>query len=742
MTVAMTVIPRLEAALKVTGAASYPGETAFDGLLHAALVTAPLPSAKVLRIDSVKARALPGVVEILTHDNADRLPPTEYHMLLQDTVVHQAGQPVAMVVAESAAVARRAATLVDVTYEERPAVTSLSQGLADAFAPKSAGRRATDSRRGDPERALAVAEVVIDRHYTTPVHNHNPMELNAAVVAWQGDAVTVHTTTQSVFGTRRIVAHCFGLPIDKVRVIAHHVGGGFGGKTYGWFPCLMLCVMAARRIGRPVRLELTRPQMFTLVGRRQDSRQHVRLGATRDGRLTAIIHDSIAQTAAVGEYADANGSAARSLYACANVATTHRLVRVNAPQPKPMRGPGEGTGSFALETAMDELAEALDLDPVELRLRNFADHDQDAGLPWSSNGLRECYRVAGDAFGWHQRPRGIGTMREGRHRLGWGMASTCFPCFRMASQAAVAIGRDAGVVVRCGTQDIGTGTATVLGQLAADTLGVPLARVAVELGDTLLPEGPYSGAHLATASFTPAIEDAARTLRRRLLAHAAADPLSPLHGLPVEQLAIDGGLIRSLASNRSETLADLLARSRDGFEATASAEPEERPNHSASGFGAVFAEVRVDPELGEVRVSRLTGAYAAGRVLNPLLARSQHIGGLVWGIGLALHEAAVMDPRLGRIVNDNLSDYLIPVHADMPRFDVHLVPEDDPHLASGIKGIGMLSIVGVAAAIANAVYHATGIRIRDLPIRREQFMSSQGQGAGDGKAANAQGRHP
>jgi xanthine dehydrogenase YagR molybdenum-binding subunit len=491
----------------------------------------------------------------------------------------------------------------------------------------------------------------------------------------------------------------------------------------------MLCVMAARRAGRPVKLELTRPQMFTLVGRRQDSMQHVRLGAGRDGRLTAIMHDSVAQTSPFGEYADANGAAARTLYACPNVATSHRLVRVNAPQPKPMRGPGEGTGSFALESAMDELAEALDLDPVELRLRNYADHDQQDGLPWSSNGLRDCYRVGAQAFGWEKRPRGIGTLRERRHRIGWGMASSCFPCFRMASQAAVAIGRDAKVphyrvTVRCGTQDIGTGTYTVLAQLAAETLGVPLAQVAVELGDTLLPEGPYSGAHLATASFTPAVEEASRTLRRRLLERAAADPLSPLFGTPVGQLTIDDGLIRSLLNNRSETLADLLARSGDGLEAMASAQPDEKPNYSASGFGAVFAEVRVDPDLGEVRVTRLTGAYAAGRVLNPLLAKSQHVGGLVWGIGLALHEATIMDRRLGRIVNDNLADYLIPVHADMPRFDVHLVPEDDPHLASGIKGIGMLSIVGVAAAIANAVYHATGRRIRDLPIRLEHFLSS------------------
>jgi xanthine dehydrogenase YagR molybdenum-binding subunit len=721
--------PRLEAALKVTGAARYPGETPLHGLLHAALVTAPIAHGRVLRIDTARARRLPGVVDVFTHENADRLPRTDYQMLLQAPIVHHAGQPVAMVVGETAAIARQAAACVDVAYQELHAVTSIEHGLADVFAPKSAGRSPTDSRRGDPEGALAEAEIVIDRHYTTPVNNHNPMELNAAIASWEeredGSHVTVHSTTQAVFGTRGIVAHCFGLPIDRVRVIARHVGGGFGGKTYCWFPCLMLCVMAARRVGRPVRLELTRPQMFTLVGRRQDSRQHVRLGATRAGRLTAIVHDSVAQTSPFGEYADVNGWTARALYACPNVATTHRLVRVNAPQPKPMRGPGLGTGSFALETALDELAEALDLDPLELRLRNYADRDQQDDLPWSSNGLRECYRVAAQAFGWGTRPRGIGTMRDGRHRLGWGMASSCFPVYRMASQASVAIGRDAKVVVRCGTQDIGTGTYTVLGQLAAETLGVPLGQVAVELGDTLLPEGPYSGAHLATASFAPAVEEASRTLRRRLIERATADPLSPLFGAPAEQLTIDDGLIRSPLDNRSESLSDLLARADDGFEATASATPDEKPQYSACGFGAVFAEVRVDPDLGEVRVTRLTGAYAAGRVVNPMLAKSQHIGGLVWGIGLALHEATIMDRRLGRIMNDNFSDYLIPVHADMPRFDVHLVPEEDRHLASGIKGIGMLSIVGVAAAITNAVYHATGKRIRDLPIRLEHFLPAR-----------------
>jgi xanthine dehydrogenase YagR molybdenum-binding subunit len=396
-------------------------------------------------------------------------------------------------------------------------------------------------------------------------------------------------------------------------------------------------------------------------------------------------------------------------------------VRLNAPQPNPMRAPGEGPGSFALESGLDELAHALGIDPLELRLRNYADHDQHAGRPWSSNGLRECYRVAARSFGWEKRPREIATLRDGRHRIGWGMASACYPVYRMASDAVVRIAPDGSVVVRCGTQDMGTGTYTVLAQLAAAILGVPLGRVAVELGDTTLPEGPYSGGSIATASFTPAVEDASRQLCRRLAELAVGDPDSPLHGLAADRITIDDGYLRS--ENRSEALADLVARAApEGIEAVARAAPEDKPRHSSYSYGAVFAEVRVDSELGEVRVMRLTACYAAGRILNPLLARSQFIGGLVGGIGMALHEDTVMDERLGGVVNDNFADYLIPVHADMPRFDIHLVDEDDPHLGGGIKGIGMLGTVGTAAAIANAVFHATGRRIRELPIRLEHFL--------------------
>ena len=681
---------RIEAALKVTGAAHYAAETPMDNLLHAAPVVAPIASGKVLAIDTERARALPGCIDVLTHENAPRISRPGVLIPLQDPTVHFAGQVVALVVAETPALARQAADAVIVSYDERPPATSLKHGLSGAFAPKAAGRVATDSRRGDPARALADAEITLERRYTTATHNHLPLEPHAVVVSWSGESVVVHTTSQAVFAHRQVIAECFALPAQQVRVISRYLGGGFGSKGGAWLPGLLLAVMAARHVGRPLRLELTREQTFTLVGRRQETIQDVKLAATRAGRLTAIVHDTIAQTSMFGDYADPNGTPARMLYECANVATSHRLVRLHAPQPNPMRGPGEGTGSFALESALDELAFELRIDPLELRLRNYAAHDQHTGLPWSSNNLRECYRVAAESFGWHTRPSAIGTLRDGRRRLGWGMATACYPVYRMASEAAVRIDGNGSVRVRCGTQDIGTGTYTVLAQLAAAILGVPAKQVSVELGDTELPAGPYSGGSMATASFTPAVESAARLLRERLQSERSGD-------------RIGGGAL-------------------DTLETFARAEPDERPRHSSYGYGAVFAEVSVDPELAEVRVTRITAAYAAGRILNPLLARSQYVGGLIGGIGMALHEETITDERLGRIVNGTLADYLIPVHADMPRFDVHLVDENDPHLGGGIKGIGMLGIVGTAAAIGNAVFHATGRRIRDLPIRIEDLL--------------------
>jgi xanthine dehydrogenase YagR molybdenum-binding subunit len=719
VTVRDAAMPRIDAVAKVTGAARYEGDARVPGALHAALVGAPIASGRVVRIDDAAARALPGVVAVMTHASAPRLVHPPSLIALQDPAIHFAGQPVAVVIAETVAQARRAAAAVEVICDPAPAITAIHQALDRAYAPASAGHVATDSRRGDPEHAPRACEIA--RRYTTPTHLHHALEPPFVVARWDGDALIVHTTTQAVFAHRRRLADCFGVPVDGVRVVSRLLGGGFGGKGSAWFPCLVIGVLAARHVGRPVALELTRGEMFTLVGRRQETIQDLRIAATARGELTAITHDTVAPTSMFGEYADPTATVSRVLYACPNVATSHRLVRIHAPQPNPMRAPGEGPGSFALESALDELAHDLGLDPLELRLRNHAGHDAHAGLPWSSDQLGACYRVAADAFGWQARPTQIGSMHDGRHRLGWGMAGACYPVYRMASHAEVAVDAAGAVVVRCGTQDLGTGTATILAQLAAGALGVPPGRVAVEIGDTELPEGPYSGGAHVTASVTPAVEQAARTLRDQLIARAVADPASPLFGLAPARVALADGALTG--DGRAEPLAALVART-GGLACTSHTAPEPTPRTSSYAFGAVFVEVAVDPELGEVRVRRVSAAYACGRIVNPLLARSQLIGGLVLGIGMALHEAAVTDERSGRVVNANLADYAIAGHADMPRFDVALVDDEDPHLAGGVKGVGMIGTVGVAAAIASAVFHATGRRIRDLPIRIESLLGS------------------
>jgi xanthine dehydrogenase YagR molybdenum-binding subunit len=482
-------------------------------------------------------------------------------------------------------------------------------------------------------------------------------------------------------------------------------------------------VAAARDLGRPLKFELTRAQMFTLIGRRQETIQDLRIGATQAGKLTAIVHDIVAQTSTHSDYADPTATVSRMLYACPNVATSHRLVRLNAPHPCPMRAPGEGPGSFALESALDELAYQLDLDPIELRLRNQAGRDQHVDRPWSSNGLKACLATAAHAFGWDKRPSRIRTLREGSLCIGMGMATACYPYYSLPSEAVVALSPEGRISVRCATQDMGSGTYTALSQLVANELGVSPSDVEVELGDSDLPEGPYSGGSMATASFAPAVTLAAQNLKSKLLATATTDAESVLHGANPNELVVGRGYVSAPRTNRAESFADLLRRSGDiAREGHARTVPDAKPQFSAYAFGAVFAEVGVDEELGQVWVRRITAAYAAGKIINPLLARSQYVGGLIGGVGMALHEQTIMDQRLGHVMNDNMADYLIPVHADMPEFDIHIVQEDDPHLPGGVKGIGMLGTVGTAAAIANAVYHATGRRIRDLPIRTEQFL--------------------
>lgn len=711
---------RLEAALKVTGRAIYEAETPMPGMLHAALIEAPIARGRLLGIDAEPARHLPGFADLVSHAEAQALKPSGTVALIREPRIHFAGQPLGLVIAETLQEAAACARAVRLDLAREPAITAMDQALDTAFAPDAVGRFPAATQRGDAAAALANSHLVVRRRYDTAVNNHHPMEPHSVVCAWDGDRVVVHTGTQAIFATQRIVAHGFQIPPEQVRVVSRFMGGGFGCKGPLWWPWMMWALLASKRTGRPVRLELTRAQLFTLVGRRQETVQDLALGFDADGRLTAIDHQVLGQTATHGDYSDGTARTSRSLYACANVTTGHQIVRTNEPLPIPMRAPGVAPGTFALESAMDEAAEALGIDPVELRVRNYAERDLDADKPWSSNGLLDCYRTAAERFGWGRRSTGS---RDGRWLIGVGMASSVYPVHRQPCRVKVRIDADAGLLVQCGTQDFGQGLYTAIGQFAADGLGVAMDKVQVELGDTDLPEGPYTGGSMVTASFAPAVEDAVATLRARLSELAAADEASPLAGVAAEDLVFEAGLVRSRTRNAAESLADLMARlAPDGLEAEGAATLPESQPFSANGYGAIFVEVGVDPDLGEVRVRRVVAAFAAGRVLNAQLAHSQYVGGLIGGIGMALHEQVDTDRATGRIVGDNFADYLIPTHADMPEFEVLMLDEDDPLLPGGIKGIGMLGSAGIQAAIASAIHHAVGKRVRHLPIRIEDVI--------------------
>lgn len=718
----MSATPRIEGLLKATGQAVYSAEHRPPGLVYAALVESSCAAGTVTGLDAGAALRLPGVVDVVSHAEAQDLAAFAVTQLIRAPQIHFAGQPLALVVGETEYAARAGAAAVRLDIAPAPAVLALAD--AEPYAPKMAGRVPAFDARGDAETALAAAPLVLRRRFTTAVNNHHPMELHASVADWNGGRPVLHTTTQAVFAAQRTFAHAFGLAREDVKVVTRYLGGGFGCKGQLFWPWEMWALLASRRIGRPVRLELTRAQLFTLVGRRQETVQDLALGFARDGTLCAIDHDVLGQTATHGEYVDQTASVSRWLYACPNVTTRHRLGRTNEPLPIPMRAPGVAPGSFALESVMDEAAESLGLDPIDLRLKNFADHDQFEGRPWSSNSLKACFARGAESFGWADRPA-MGTARDGRWRVGWGMATVAYPARRQACTLRIHLHADGTALVQCGTQDMGSGTYTALAQMAAEGLGLPVAKVGVEIGDTDLPEGPMSAGSQVTQSFAPAVLEATARLRADLAALAIGDAASPLAGADAEDLAFADGRIVSRGGNVGEPLAQLLARAAPGgMEVEFTAPLAEAETHTGMGFGAVFVEVGVDADLGEVRVRHITGAYAAGRVINPLLTESQLIGGLIGGIGMALQEETVTDAVTGRILGDSFADYLIPVHADMPAFDIILVDETDTHLPGGVKGVGMLGSAGVQAAIANAVHHAVGKRVRRLPIRIEDILGN------------------
>ncbi len=728
-------IDRLDGRLKVTGRAPYAAEVAVANVAHAVIVGSRIAKGTIAAIDTRAALAAPGVLDVLTHENALKLPsaakksgPVDRVLqLLQDDRVLYADQPVAVVVADSLENAQYGASLVAVRYDEAPPVAAIDGELARTYAPASGGPGGQpDSTRGDANGALAAAKVKIEATYTTPVENHNPMEPHATIAVWQGDDhVTLYDASQGIFGARKKIATIFDLRPENVRVINHYVGGGFGCKGSAWSH-VALATMAAKVVGRGVKLVLTRPQMFALVGHRPKTVQTLALGADADGKLVAIGHEVVSETSTFDEFVEPSAVQTRMLYACPNVRTQHRLVRIDVGTPTFQRAPGESTGTFALESAMDELAVALKMDPLALRLRNYAEVDPEDGKPWSSKSLRGCYAEGAKRFGWAHRRAAPRSMRDGRWLVGWGMATATYPARQSASSASARMQPDGTVRVQAGSQDIGTGTYTIMTQIAADALALPIDRVRFDLGDTALPETPVSGGSQTASSTGSAVKMAALALRQKLAEAAIADSASPLHGLDVHALDFDDGAVLAQSDpTQRDPYGAIVTRSGHPEIAveTHTSEKAERKTHSSHSFGADFVEVKVDEDLGTVQVTRFVGAFAAGKILNAKTARSQFIGGIVWAIGMALEERTERDPRSARVVTRDLADYHVPVNADVPAIDVVWLPEDDPYVNEiGAKGIGEIGITGASAAIANAVFHATGKRIRDLPITLDKLL--------------------
>jgi len=691
-------LDRIDGPLKVTGAARYAYEYPVASVTYVFPVQSTIAKGRIESIDASAARALPGVLAVLSHENAPRLRPVDIPVIgqrdqdlavFQSDVVTSRGQVVAAVVAESLEVARQAASLVTVRYEEQPHDVELRADRGDLYAPKTLVQgMATDTTQGDVETALAAAPVSTDHTYTTPAEHNNPLEPHATVAVWDdGQSVTLYDANQGADWIRAEVAEAFGLTPEHVRVVAPYVGGGFGSKAFA-HSHVILAVMAARVAGRPAKLALTRQQMFALTGYRSPTIQRIRLGAERDGRLTAIAHDVVAQTTTLFEFAEQAAAPTRMMYAAPSRRTTHRLARLDVPENTWMRAPGECPGMFALESAMDELAVACDLDPIELRLRNEPAVDPETSHPFSSRGLVACLREGAERFGWQPRDPRPGMRADGRWLIGTGVAASTFPVLQQPAAARVGVDQGGRYCVRIAASDIGTGAWTALTQIAADALAVPLERVHLEIGDSALPQAGGAGGSSGTSSWGWAIVDAAQKLRARLRDEY-------------------GGVVPA-----------------EGLEASGAFETNpEAQRYSMHAFGAQFAEVRVNIDTGEVRVPRLLGVFAAGRIINAKTARSQLLGGMTMGLSMALHEASVLDPRFGDYVNHDFAEYHIPTNADVGTVDVSWIEEEDPHVNPlGSKGIGEIGIVGAAAAIANAVYHATGIRVRDLPITLDKLL--------------------
>ena len=726
-------VARVDGPLKVSGAARYSSDFHFPGMLYAVPVGATVATGRVAAIDTSTAAAMPGVRKVYTHDNVGKLYPLpkssqgvidERRPPLDDTQVRYYGQYVAMVVADTFEHATAAAAKVKVSYAD-VGTPNVSTALSADEKPKVV------TERGDPAQAFDAAKVKLDQTYCTPTETHNPIELHASVALWDGSRFTLYETNQAIMNYRKVMAQMLGVPEDHVKVITEYLGSGFGGKLWPW-PHALLAAMAARDLQQPVKLVVTREQMFHDVGHRPYTQQRMRLGATADGKLVSLQQDFVHKRSRLGDYTEDCGEATGFLYSTKNLRVTGGFARRDIGVPTAMRGPGAVPGLFALESAMDELAIALKMDPVQLRLQNEPEIDEMENVPFSSRHLKECLTRGAETFGWAQRNPDVGSMRRDGKVIGWGMAACTWIAERFPAEVALQLNADGTVRVACGTQDIGTGTYTVIAQMTAEMLGVDVSKVKVVIGDSSLPPGPWAGGSMATASMVPALVEATDAAKKQLLKAASADD-DHFSGVKSDELDYTDGHVhrKSQAPDQGRRFEQVLASARISHvegkgKSAGTFGGKEKKKYSSHSFGAHFVEVTWEPEIARLRVSRVLSVIDGGRIINPLTGRNQIEGAVVMGVGMALFEATHYDKRSGKALNSNLADYLMTTHADAPAMDVVFLDYPDTKLnALGARGIGEIGLAGVAAAITGAVYHATGVRVRELPVKIEDLLASQ-----------------
>jgi xanthine dehydrogenase YagR molybdenum-binding subunit len=734
-------IQRIDGSLKVTGTAKYALDNPLDNVAWGVPVASTVGNAKIVNIDTAVSERMPGVLTIIHHGNTDQLfrpagqleqssRAGEVRPPFEDDNVYYYGQYVALVVANTFEQAQDAASKVKVDYDKHPNIVEIGD------APPPQGPPRIHYARGKADDAFDSAAVKIDETYVLPVETHNPMEMHATIAKWEGDKVILYESSQGVVNHQHVLSEMLGIPLDQVQVLSPFCGSGFGGKLFPW-PHSLLAAMGAKRVNRPVKVQVSRALMFTAVGHRPLTQQRMRIGATQEGKLVSVQHDVLQPTSMVDTYVEACTGVTTMLYSCENLTANQTLIPMNIGTPTPMRGPGIVPGLYPLESAMDELAVKLNMDPLELRLKNYAEQDESftPNRPFSSKHLRECYQIGAEKFGWSKRTPQVGSMKQGDEILGWGMATATWHAGRGSATVRVRLNADGTARATCATQDIGTGTYTIFAQVVSEKTGIPIDKIDVVLGDTSLPDGPTSGGSTVTATVLPAVAAAtngaidrviaaAQTMKTGLFKRAGAGDDPP-------KLAMSAGRIH-IADQPPESgipFQEVLAHHRlAALEAESRTAPDPATSHqfSAHSFGAQFVEVAWDPGIARLRVNRALTVIDAGRIINHRTGRNQILGAVVMGIGMAMFEETIYDPRNAKPLNNNFADYIVSTNADIPQLDCIFVEYPDLHLNEyGARGIGEIGLAGIASAVTMAVYHATGVRVRKLPVRIEELMAGQ-----------------